>query len=93
MALNVARGMNEMSFDPFYEDARSTIRELANISTGHTVTTIQDEHDSLSIDISPPPLFVGNRIEFRMQESKETVRIPLRTNYGDLALNIASEKH
>jgi CheY-specific phosphatase CheX len=90
-AKNIAGGMFQQSMKELDEDAKSALREFVNISAGNAVTEIKKQYNGQHIDITPPSLLVGEHIQLSNDVSATPVRIPLRTNYGDIVIDVALE--
>lgn len=90
-AKNIAGGMYKEPIDKLDEDAKAALREFVNITAGNAVTSIKQSYDDVPIDITPPSLLVGDNIQLSNDVSTSPVCIPLRTNYGNIIIDVALE--
>lgn len=64
----------------------SFVSELSNMISGHIASDLA--HRGLMIDITPPIVLVG---EVRLYEPGLTIRVPVKTGNGDMAVVIVLE--
>lgn len=85
-AKRIAGAMNYEEMETFNSLAQATINELANIIVGKAITKLND--DGARFNITPPVLLCGKEMK-STDNALDTIIIPLKTNHGDLNVNIA----
>lgn len=81
--------MSGMPVDEFDELSRSAVSEMGNMIMGNTSTLFANQ--SVNIDITPPSLLTGEKIELSNKIS--TIVVPLELEgIGTLSINVAAEE-
>ncbi|MCT4617812.1 MAG: chemotaxis protein CheX [Marinisporobacter sp.] len=80
---NMMGGMEIAALDDI---AKSAISELGNMVLGNAATLIYNK--GITIDITPPTLLIGEKLSVSTS-SKQTITVPLNTDYGIIELDIA----
>ncbi|MCT4607361.1 MAG: chemotaxis protein CheX [Marinisporobacter sp.] len=80
---NMMGGMEIIALDDI---AKSAISELGNMILGNAATLIYNK--GVTIDITPPTLLIGEKLSVSTN-SKQTITVPLNTDYGIIELDIA----
>ena len=86
-ALNVASKMNGEELPEFDDLAKATISELANLITAQAVTKLHELN--FKFDLTPPALFVGQKMEIAASGNVEALIVPLITECGKVEVNVA----
>lgn len=81
----VSNMMGGMPIENLDDIAKSAISELGNMILGNTATLLSNM--GVTIDITPPTLFVGEKLSVSMSSDK-MVTIPLNTDCGIIELDI-----
>ena len=88
VAVAIASASNPEKFTEFNSFVASTINEITNMICGGAITQLNSQ--GFKMDISTPSLFVGEDLElFDTSSVKESIVIPIKTNYGDIIVNVA----
>jgi chemotaxis protein CheX len=81
--------MGGMPVDEFDEISRSAVSEMGNMIMGNTSTLFANQ--SVNIDITPPSLLTGEKIELSNKIS--TIVVPLELEgLGTISINVAAEE-
>ncbi|MFB6344311.1 MAG: chemotaxis protein CheX [bacterium] len=88
-AVNIASAMNGEDLPGLNEMVRSTIQELGNIISGNATTELRQAADNKEIEITPPSMIVGRDTEISDSVSSKFLSVPLKTNHGDVIVNVA----
>jgi chemotaxis protein CheX len=88
VAIAIAQAFHQERIPEFNELVASTVNEIANMICGGAITQLNGQ--GFDIEISPPTLFLGEKIElFDAANISEGIAIPIHTNHGDFFLNVA----
>lgn len=88
-AVNLASEMNDEDIPGLNELVRSTIQELGNIISGNATTKLRNVANKKTISITPPSMIVGSDTEISDNVSRKFLKVPLKTNMGDIYINLA----
>ncbi|QZY57343.1 chemotaxis protein CheX [Crassaminicella profunda] len=82
----VSNMMGGMPVNALDDIVKSAISELGNMILGNTATLLYNK--GITIDITPPTLLIGEKLSVSTS-SKQTITVPLKTDYGIIELDIA----
>lgn len=92
-AKRIAGQMDGEQFEDLNEMAKACIQELANMMSGKATTTFRNKNNKLTINISPPSLLVGKDATIRDSVNTKLIKVPLKTNYGNLLINLGVKEN